>query len=73
MTPDEALDGLIGLFALAFFGVVYFTPGLLAAIRRHHNTLPIFALNLLFGWTIIGWFAAVIWSLTSPPKDRSNG
>ena len=26
----------------------------------------IFALDLLFGWTLIGWVVALVWSLTNP-------
>jgi hypothetical protein len=27
--------------------------------------VAIFALNLLLGWTLLGWFAALVWSLTA--------
>jgi hypothetical protein len=32
--------------------------------RRHHNRSAIIALNLLLGWTILGWITALVWSLT---------
>lgn len=44
--------------------VVYFLPTFIALARKHHNFGAIFALNLLAGWVVIGWFAAFIWSLT---------
>ena len=43
----------------------YFIPTAIAAFRGHHNTMAIFGLNLLLGWTFIGWVASLIWSLTT--------
>lgn len=45
--------------------LLYFMPWLIALIRGHHDTTAIFFLNLLLGWTFIGWVIAFIWSLTS--------
>ena len=42
--------------------VLYFLPTLIAAVRRHTQETPIFIINLLFGWTIIGWVVALAWS-----------
>jgi len=45
------------------------TPSLVAGARHHHNGLAIFMLNLLLGWTVIGWVVALIWACTTsvPP------
>jgi len=40
----------------------YFVPTLVAHCRQHHNAGMIFFLNLLFGWTIIGWIIALLWA-----------
>lgn len=53
---------LIG-FAL-FLGFIYFIPTLIAINRNHHNRNAIFALNLLLGWSFIGWAISLTWSLT---------
>lgn len=45
--------------------VIYFAPSLIAMHKRKKNTGAIIAVNLLAGWTVIGWFAALIWSLTN--------
>lgn len=55
---------------LAFMGamfVMYFAPSIVASFRKHHNATAIFFLNLLLGWTFLGWVGALIWALTSPP------
>jgi hypothetical protein len=56
---------------LLFILALYFIPAGLASSRKHHNTGAIFAVNLFFGWTVIGWLVALIWALTNPPP-RSN-
>jgi hypothetical protein len=42
-------------------------PWLIALTRGHHNLAAIFLLNLLLGWTFIGWVAALVWAFTNPP------
>ena len=59
-----------GLLFFPAFGLVllamYFLPAIIAAARQHRQTLAIFALNLLLGWSVIGWIIALVWSLTAP-------
>ncbi len=50
---------------------VYFIPTAVAIIRNHHNEGAIITLNLLLGWTFVGWVAALVWSLTSPPRQAA--
>ena len=40
--------------------LLYFLPTLIA--RDKPDLLAIFLLNLLLGWTVIGWFVALIWA-----------
>lgn len=51
---------------------IYFFPTLLAARRSHNNGLAIFLLNLLLGWSIIGWIFALIWAATSNTRKRNH-
>ena len=47
------------------FGVslaLYFLPSIIALARNKRDTLAIFLLNLFLGWSVIGWFVALIWS-----------
>jgi hypothetical protein len=41
----------------------YLLPFSVALWRNHPATTNIFLLNLLLGWTVIGWLVALIWSL----------
>jgi len=42
---------------------LYFLPAYLA--RNHPNFTAILLLNLLAGWTFIGWIIALVWALSS--------
>lgn len=48
------------LIVLMFAG--YFLPSLVAFLRQHKNKLAIFLLNLLLGWTVLGWVVSLVWS-----------
>ena len=48
-----------------FFGLpflLYFLPSIIALARSKRDLLAIFLLNLFLGWSIIGWFVALIWA-----------
>lgn len=45
--------------------LLYFIPTYIAAGRKHKSVGAIFAVNLFFGWTILGFWWAFIWALTS--------
>ncbi len=48
----------------------YFAPAFIAAFRRHPSQNGIGALNLLLGWTFIGWVVALVWSLSGEAGRR---
>ncbi len=54
------------VLVLALLLGVYFLPALIARDRKHHNAAAIFVLNLLLGWTLLGWVAALIWAFAQP-------
>lgn len=47
--------------ALSF---VYFLPSFIGELRKHHDSFLIFLANLVVGWTVIGWLASLIFSLS---------
>lgn len=47
-----------GLISLA----LYFLPIIVAIARRKRDVLGIVLLNVLAGWTFIGWIIALIWA-----------
>lgn len=66
-----------GLIVVALVVTFYFIPTVIAWQKDHDSLITIFFVNLLFGWTILGWLAAVIWAaMQSKPvviyKTASN-
>jgi hypothetical protein len=58
----ELVETVSWLIVLGTTAVLYLLPTLVASRRGHPNAGPIAALNLLLGWTGVGWIAALIWS-----------
>ena len=58
-------DIILLLPVLAF----YFLPSIIALVRHRTNTLWIFLLNFLLGWSIIGWIGALVWSIIDRQKE----
>ena len=44
---------------------LYILPGLVASMREHRQMLAIWMLNILLGWTLLGWVAAMVWACTT--------
>lgn len=44
---------------------MYLLPAFIAATRKKRNAGAITLLNILAGWTILGWIAALVWSATN--------
>ena len=64
-----------GISSLLMLGIcamvmVYFGPSLAAWDRGHRSANAVFALNMLFGWTLRGWILAFIWANTDPDRRR---
>ncbi len=47
--------------------VGYLVPWIAAVAREHERHGAILAATLLFGWTGVGWLAALAYALTSDP------
>jgi hypothetical protein len=57
------------MITLSVLALLYFLPTIVAA-NRGHGVAGILLLNLFFGWTVIGWFALLLWALLSYPGYR---
>ena len=61
-----------GLMILLFSLFLYFVPSFVAAGRKVMPSLAIFALNLLLGWTLVGWVGALVWALGAKTKAQKE-
>jgi hypothetical protein len=55
--------GLLEILVVVLIFAFYFLPTLIAFLRQHKNKLAIFLLNLLLGWTVLGWVVSIVWSV----------
>lgn len=62
---SEAIQNASLLFMIGLFLFAYLLPSFVALQRKHVNTTAICVLNILVGWSFIGWVAALIWSLVN--------
>ena len=52
--------------------VAYFIPFFVAAGRKHRFSTAIGLINLLLGWTVIGWLAAMIWAVNRDVGEQGE-
>lgn len=64
---DEAGSGFA---ILVVFALIYFVPTFVAHKSRQLG--GIFALNLLLGWTLVGWAGALVWAIVTPKPTNAR-
>jgi hypothetical protein len=67
----SGISVLWAVLAVLFALVLYFLPTILAGVLGNttRRTSIIGVLNLIFGWTGIGWFALMGWAMLGRPKE----
>ena len=59
------------LLISVLMGVVYALPTIIADYRNDRHLITIWVLNFFGGWTVVGWTAALIWSLTDNVREAA--
>ena len=54
--------GIVGFLVIA---ALYFLPTIIATSRKVTNTGSVFVINLLLGWSVIGWIVALAMAVKS--------
>ena len=62
--------GFVWTISIIFGIAVFLLPTIVAIARHKRNTTAILILNLLAGWTFIGWIIALVWAFTAD-KEKS--
>lgn len=66
--PQPVSDGHVAFaWVVTALTVGYMLPWAIAATRRKSDAAPIAVLNLLLGWTFIGWVAALVMACMANP------
>lgn len=50
----------------------YFLPWIIALLRGTNSNGSIFLVNLLLGWTMIGWVIVLIWAFVAQRKNNAQ-
>lgn len=58
-------------FWMFFVIVLYFLPWIEAYRRGHSKIEAIAVLNVLLGWTFIGWVIALVWACAENRKAKA--
>lgn len=66
-----AYDNNALIFATMVALALYFLPATIAYQRAHHQRLAIFFVNLLLGWSVLAWIAALIWACTATRQSHA--
>jgi hypothetical protein len=67
------MDGsvmLLGGFLLVICVSIYFLPAVIALWRGHRSFGPILFVNLLSGWTGLGWLVCIVWAFRGEGFSR---
>ncbi len=51
---------------------LYILPTVIAALRNVKAVAGIVVLNLLLGWTLIGWVGALVWAVSGPRHEEPS-
>ena len=62
----------IGFIGALFIICIYFLPYFVAKYRKHKNSTLIGFMNLIFGWSVIGWLAILIWASVTRATEPAD-
>jgi hypothetical protein len=65
-------DPTIGFLLIAIILAAYFMPWLIGLNRGVNSVIVLFLVNLLLGWTIIGWIVCMIWAVSGQTRAQDE-
>ena len=67
-----ALLTVIWSVVLSVAGAIYLIPTYVAKRRDARNRTGLILLNLIFGWTGVGWIGSLIWALSAETEEQAK-
>ena len=61
---------ILVLGALAVMFATYFLPSFIASNRHLHNAGQLYLMNIIVGWTVLGWFCLLLWALDGATDEQ---
>ena len=69
---DADLMGPVDMLLFVAIALVYLLPTGLAFYRDCQSTPWIALVNVLLGWTVLGWFAAMGWAASGKVREAAH-
>ncbi len=69
MEDRLAILYIIQMIVVFSFVIIMLLPGIVASRRNHRNHAAIWAVTIIFGWTLLGWGVALVWALTESTQE----
>ena len=69
MFANQRNGTLVGGAAFVGALMLYLAPAIVADARERKDAFAVTIVNIVFGWTVVGWFAALVWA-RHPISDR---
>jgi hypothetical protein len=63
ISPRNAIGEVIALSLFLTVPYLYFLPTIEANLRDKPNTQSIALVNILLGWTLVGWLVSLVWAI----------
>ena len=72
--PIKSIEKQVVMLILniVILAIIYFIPTVISIIKKHTYKLYIICINIILGWTLIGWLVCLIWSLIDNKKNRAD-
>jgi T4 superinfection immunity protein len=67
---EAMFDSTTTIIMLILVVLIYMLPTLIAFGREHPHRMDVAVLNIIFGWTLIGWFVVFLWAALARPSDQ---
>ena len=65
------MEYLMSFMIFGFIAGIYFLPGIIAVVRGVDVAGIICILNLVFGLTVIGWLACLLWACCGKVEEKN--
>ena len=63
-------DNTTTVIMLMLVVALYMLPTFLAFSREHPRRHDLAVVNIVLGWTLIGWIGVFLWALLTPTREQ---
>lgn len=72
MSSDTGVVALVVICGVIAGLIIYFLPTIIAKNRAMDGVAALFFVNLLLGWTLIGWVVVLLWAALGQTQAQKH-